>query len=118
MESIHTVYDPIIEAYVVSFPSEVSLHSLSAWGCEFIRVLDARADRTAGLLVNTNTHGFESVDCLRWLRDFFAKEYSVKRGIDRVAFVQPIQYRVPEIVSDYEAYFSTVEDARKWLLLN
>ena len=104
---IHTDYHSDIESYVVSLPGGVSYSALKNWGIEFIRELQTRSG-TAALLFNTNAHNFESIDCLKWLREFFAKEDVFTSTIRRVAFVQPIQYRSPEVVSDTEAYFSTV----------
>lgn len=115
MNAIYTEYDCTIKAYVVSVPDEVSLSALEAWGTDFIRTLNEQSGGKSGLLLDTNTHNFESIDCLRWLKNFLTLEHSVKSSINRVAFVQSAQYRKEEVVSDVEAYFRAVQDARQWL---
>jgi hypothetical protein len=102
---------------VVKLPRRVSLETLQKWGSEFIQELQIQHS-DVGLLFNTNTHDFESIDCLKWLRKFFSEEHVVKNSISRVAFVQPIQYRRPEVVNRSVAYFATVHDAYHWLSLN
>lgn len=114
MNQVRTEYRQEIGAYLVSFPSEVSLNALKIWGSGFTLELQARSG-PAGLLVDTNTHAFESTDCLKWLRKFFTEEPVLRHKINRVTFVQPVQYRAPEIVNESEAYFSTVEEACEWL---
>lgn len=115
MNQVHTEYRQEIGAYLVGFPSEVSLNALKMWGSEFTLELQARSG-PAGLLLDTNSHDFESTDCLKWLREFFTDEPVVRREINRVAFVQPAQYRMSGIVNESEAYFSTVKEAYEWLL--
>jgi Ulp1 family protease len=66
-------------------------------------------------LLDTNTHDFESIECLKWLNDFFRKELNIAATIRRVAFVQPKKYRNPEIINASVAYFEKVKDAREWL---
>lgn len=116
MSQVHMEYHQEIKGYLVSFPSKVSLIALKIWGSEFTLELQAHSGQ-AGLLLDTNAHDFESTDCLKWLREFFTEEHVVRRKISRVAFVQPVQYRMPEIVTESEAYFSTVKEAYEWLSL-
>lgn len=116
MGRIHTVYRPDLKSYVVSLPSGVSHGALKKWSREFIQGLQLRPGK-AGLLLNTGNHDFESIDCLKLLKDLFVKDSAIKKRINRVAFVQPIQYRNPEVISDSEAYFSAEQKAIEWLKL-
>jgi hypothetical protein len=116
MDRIHTVYRPDLKSYVVSLPSGVSHSALKKWSFEFIRELQSRRSK-AGLLFNTGDHDFESIDCLKLLKDLFTKNRAIRKKINRVAFVQPIQYRNPEVISDSEAYFSAEQKAIEWLKL-
>lgn len=114
MNQINTKYCQDIESYLARFPKWVSLGALKAWGSELTLELQARSG-PAGLLLDTNCHDFESIDCLKWLREFLTEAPAVRSRINRVAFVQPIQYRTPEVVSESEAYFTTVKEAYQWL---
>jgi hypothetical protein len=116
MDHIYMEYDQEIESYLVSFPREVLLNALETWGSDFMQELCERSDQV-GLLVDTNTHNFESIACLKWLKNFLTEEPVVTIGINRVAFVQPVQYRMPEVVTESEAYFSTCKEAYEWLLI-
>ena len=116
MDRIYTAYRPDIKSYIISLPSKVSHSALKKWSCEFIRELKLRHGK-AGLLFNSGDHDFESIECMEFLKDLFTKDSTIKKSINRVAFVQPIQYRNPEIVSDSEAYFSAEQNAIDWLKL-
>ncbi len=111
---VQTTFDDSINVFIVSMPSYIDLEELNIWSQHFLKNLEKRAEKV-GLLLDTNLHEFESVECLKFLRQFLAKESLIKSRISRVAFVQPLKYRQPEIVSDIEAYFSNVEEAHKWL---
>ena len=101
------------DCYIVRFPDHIKLETMTKWGHEFKSKL---VDETGlVLLLDTNTHNFESVECLKWLREFLTKEDLVIKAIERVAFVQPEAHRAPGIVSDREGYFSNPESAREWL---
>jgi hypothetical protein len=115
MSQVETEYCHEIESYWVRLPHHVSLNALEIWGSRFTLQLQKQS-APAGLLLDTNTHDFESVHCLKWLRQFFSESAAVRSGINRVAFVQPAQCRMPEVVTDSEAYFMTVEEAYKWLM--
>ena len=108
---IHTKKED--NCYVVTFPDYISLESMKNWG--FKIKSNIVGGKGLSLLIDTNSHNFESMECLKWLRDFLSEETSGSQAIDRVAFVQPVTYRIPEVVSDCEAYFSDIDSARKWL---
>jgi hypothetical protein len=114
VDSIRTEFDPDIDAYIVSLPNRISLAALRTWGSVLLAELEGRSGKT-GLLFDSNRHDFESIDCLKWLKAFFTGEDLLSSRIDRVAFVQPPEYRSPEIVGESEAYFAHVEDAKTWL---
>ncbi len=65
------------------------------------------------LLLDTNKHQFESIECLKFLRDLISNE--VIHRLSSVAFVQPREYRTPEVPSSTEGYFDNFEDAYTWL---
>jgi hypothetical protein len=111
---IRTEFDANINSYMVTFPSFVTLEALQIWGAAFSVEL-GRQSGLSDLLLDTNTHDFESIECLKWLNDFFRKELNIAATIRRVAFVQPKKYRNPEIINASVAYFEKVKDAREWL---
>ncbi len=103
------------DCYVVMFPDHITLESMKSWGVEFKNKLNGKSGLS--LLLNTNSHNFESVECLKWLREFLTQEQVLTQAINKVAFVQPGTYRATEVISDSEAYFNDSYSARKWLNL-
>ncbi len=99
--------------YIVTFPDHVTLDCLIDWGSAFKSKLEGEVPKS--LLLDTKLHNFESIDCLKWLREFLTDICVVNNEINKVAFVQPRSYRESEIVSTNEAYFSELPKARKWL---
>ena len=79
---------------------------LEGWG----RVLDKTPTLKHHLI-------FESVECLKWLRELFTREPADVSGINSAPFVQPIEYRRPKICCKPEAYFANLQDARDWFLV-
>ena len=67
------------------------------------------------MLIDTNKHEFESIQCLKLLREFFTTNVVIQTNVGKVAFVQPKNYRGPHVVSEIEAYFESTEEAYKWL---
>lgn len=114
---IQTKFNDSIHAFIVRMPNYVTLKTLNIWSQYFLQVLEERTEKV-GLLLDTNLHEFESIECLKFLRELLSNENLVKCRISRSAFVQPLRYRQPEIVSYIEAYFSNIEDAHKWLSLD
>lgn len=114
--TIKTTYDHDSGAFIVRLPEYTTFAELEFWGENFQRiVLKQENNHKSGLVLDTNSHNFESVACLKFLQNFLKKMTQLDRGINKIAFVQPIQYRQPQIVSSNEAYFSTFEDAYQWI---
>lgn len=103
-----------IDFYLVTFPDYITLKCLKKWGGEIKAELETSG--SFGMLIDTNMHNFESIECLKWLRQFLSDLVSIK-CITIIAFIQPDTYRAPEVVSDKEAYFSDTDSAKKWLEL-
>ena len=103
------------DCLIVRFPEYITLDCLESWSGKFKTSLVGKAGLS--LLLDTNLHNFDSVECLKWLRKFLTQENVVIQAIDKVAFVQPEAYRQSEVVSDSEAYFNNIIRARKWLNL-
>lgn len=114
---IQTIFDDSTNVYIVSMPKYITLEALRIWSQFFLKILEERS-RKVGLLLDTNLHEFESVECLKFLREFLTNKKQVKSRISRVAFVQPLRSGQPEIISNNEAYFSDIGKAHKWLHLN
>ena len=113
---IETTFDNDINAFIVRMPDHIALEELNRWRKEFLQSLgEGAGDDKAGLLLDTNKHQFESIECLKLLRDLLSSERQIEHCIGRVAFVQPGHYREPELSSSTEAYFSRFEDAYHWL---
>ena len=112
---IDTRYDDEIGAFVVRMPEFIVFNELKQWKAEFLSYLSKiEGQEKAAVLIDTNTHQFESIECLKLLREIFS-EPKVIRCISKAAFVGPSQYRKPEIVSSSEGYFSSYTDAYRWL---
>jgi hypothetical protein len=113
---IHTKFDQEINAFIILMPEYITPNELSIWSKKFLKLLRKWAEKKkVKLLVDTNRHQFESIECLKLLRNLLSNDWQVQNSISKVAFVQPRQYRKPEIISPAEAYFSNFEDAHIWL---
>ncbi len=77
---IQTRFDAGLDAFVVKFPEFVTLSCLRDWGDVFLLELESHSNNVA-LLLDTNQHNFESVECLKWLRSFFGgrADYRINR---------------------------------------
>ena len=116
VDGIDTTFDDGLNTFIVHFPGDVTHSMLAAWACFFRAELQQhRFRKGVSILLDSNRHRFESIACLQFLRHFLEEVTGTGGGVGRVAFVQPVQYRCPEIVSRREAYFSTVSEAKSWL---
>jgi hypothetical protein len=116
-DGIESKYDEAMGAYLVSFPEHVSYEALSKWSIEFQEMLVSRGhQKPEALLLDSNKHDFESIECLKFLREILTQLASMKNGICKIAFVQPANYRKSEVVDFNEAYFSSSEEAKSWLM--
>jgi hypothetical protein len=114
MDRIKTEFDEDLGFFIVTLPELVTMEALREWKQAFLQALNNQPG-PVGLLFDSHKHNFESIECLKWLKAFFTEEAIVGLRISRVAFVQPEQYRPAGAVSDLEAYFDNVQDARSWL---
>ncbi len=115
-DKIESKYDDELEAYLVSFPERISYEALSKWGIEFQKILDSgEHQKPVALLLDTNKHDFESIECLKLLREILTQFSKMNKGIYKIAFVRPVDYGKPGVVDLNEAYFSSVEKAKSWL---
>ena len=115
-DEIELKYDKEIKVYTVSFPEHITYESLSKWRIKFHEILDARPHPNSELLLlDSNKHDFESLECLKFLREILNQLANLENGIHKIAFIQPAHYRKPEIISNNEAYFANTDDAKVWL---
>lgn len=97
-------------------PDFVSLEILKDWKCRFDEVLASISnDAELALLIDTGKHGFESVECLKFLRDYLTETPDFRNKFVKAAFVAPSNFAAPHIVSDMEAYFNEFQAAYDWL---
>lgn len=109
-------FDQELNAIIVNMPKVITLDILKKWRKIFLELLVKRhANKKVALSLDTNRHDFESIECIKLLRELLSKNMHVNQSISRIAFVQPVNYREPEIVNSTEAYFSQAEDAQEWL---
>ncbi|MDH3975187.1 MAG: hypothetical protein OEV42_12975 [Deltaproteobacteria bacterium] len=114
--NIHYEYDAEINGYIVRMPAFVRFDSLNEWFEMFNRELSSiPSNQPLVLLIDTNEHKFESIQCLKSLREFFINNKVVKKSGVKAAFVGPGQYMEPHIKSDLEAYFDSFDEAYSWL---
>lgn len=113
---IETTFEKELNAIIVYMPELITLSALECWREQLLKLL-TKLDQNGkvALLLDTNRHDFESVECLKLLRELLSNEPRVRENISRVAFVQPGHYKEPEIVSPTEAYFSQRKEACEWL---
>ena len=113
---IQVKFDEKLKGYIVSMPDFISLSAIEEWKDRFdIDLISIPSDQQARLLIDTNQHQFESIQCLKSLREFFANNSVIQSNGVKVAFVQPANFVEPQIRSEREAYFESFEEAYKWL---
>jgi len=114
--NIQVSFDNKINGYIIRMPEFISLNSIEEWTHKF--ELDLKTlplGQRVVMLIDTNKHEFESIQCLKNLREFFTSSSLIQSNIVKVAFVRPKSYGEPHVKSDLEAYFESVEEAYKWL---
>lgn len=113
---IETTFDAEVDSFIVRMPENITLNALKVWHDKFMTLLRERVENgKVSILLDTNKHKFESIECLKLLRKLLNDEPLIKTSISKIAFVAPKQYREPEVVSTEEAYFLHFEDALNWL---
>ena len=113
LNNINSKYNKDLNILIVTLPDYIKIHDLNIWKSEFIATLSHSEDQTA-LLIDTNLHDFESIECLKLLRQLF-DEPIVKEKIKKTAFVSPEKYKKAELTSVIEAYFESLDKAYNWL---
>lgn len=113
---IQTQFDERINGYVVSMPEFISLEAIEEWKRSISNDLESiPGDQQVVILMDTNKHQFESIKCLKSIREFFATNHVIQSNGVKAAFVQPDEYMKPHIKSKNEAYFDDCLAALKWL---
>jgi len=114
--NIQVSYDDKISGYVVRMPEFVSLRAIEEWRKNFsFEFKSLPSSQRVIVLIDTNRHEFESIQCLKSLRDFFTTNAEIKSNGVKTAFVQPGNIMDPHIKSDIEGYFENYDEAYKWL---
>ncbi len=109
-------FDKRINGYVVTMPDFVTIGMIEEWKDRFDQELKTiHNSNYFALLVDTNNHNFESIQCLKSLREYFTDNSVLKSSFSRVAFVTPANFMAPTIKSEVEAYFDNFEQAYIWL---
>ena len=106
-------YDSIVNAFIVKMPEYINYDALEVWKSELLLSL-SKVENQIALLIDINRHNFESIECLKLLRNMF-DESIVKEKVLKTAFVCPKKYKESEVVSNEEAYFEKFNDAYCWL---
>ena len=115
-DRIEIKFDKRLNGYVVTMPDFVTFKMIEEWKERFDKVLTTIPDvNKLALLVDTNRHNFESIQCLKSLRDYFTSHTVLKSNFLRVAFVAPANFMEPVVKSWVEAYFDSFELAYRWL---
>jgi hypothetical protein len=109
-------FDIRINGYVVTMPDFVTLGMIEQWKDRFDRELQTiRSSNKFALIFDTNKHNFESIQCLKILREYLTGNKVLKSSFSRVALVAPAKFMAPNIKSEVEAYFNNLEEAYKWI---
>lgn len=108
-------YVPALRGFHVTMPISIELRAKERWRSKLQSALAKLGVGVSfNLLIDTNRHEFESIACIRALRDVLEAPEVTSR-CERTAFVSPATFRRPEVVSDREAYFIEIADALAWL---
>jgi len=115
-DRIEINFDNRINGYVVTMPAFVTLDLIEEWKDRFDQELKTiRNSNDFVLLFDTNRHNFESIQCLKSLREYLTDNKVLKSSFSRMALVAPAKFMAPKIKSEIEAYFDNLEQAYKWL---
>lgn len=116
---IETSYDDQIRSFIIWMPEYTTLNALKKWRSELLTYLEKiKIQEKIALLIHTNTHEFESIACLKFMREFLTLEHKIVSRISRIAFVQPSQFQEPEIKNSNLGYFTCFKGAHSWLKEN
>ena len=116
MQSVQIKHDTELPGYVISMPDFVTLEMLTEWKQQFDLILENISENSQlKLLIDTGKHDFESVACLKFLRDYLSDTPAFQKKFVRAAFVAPANFVQPHIVSQMEAYFNVFSNAYLWL---
>lgn len=110
---IENSYFKSANIFLIQLPDFVTLNALKSWSERFISVLKAQSE--VAVVLDTGSHNFESIECLKYLKSFLMEDPVVIRHVVKIAFVSPKGHRPAEIVSEVEAYFSEQDDALQWI---
>ena len=109
-------FDKRINGYVVTMPDYVTSEMIEEWKDRFDQGLETiRSSNKFALIFDNNKHHFESIQCLKILREYLTDNKVLKSGFSRTALVAPAKFMTPHIKSEVEAYFDNLERAYKWL---
>lgn len=115
-EKIQFKYEAEIQGYIIAMPEIIHMSSIDEWIAGFsLELASFPPEKRVVMLVNTNQHNFESIQCLKTLRMFFYDNPIFLSNGVTVAFVAPEKYVKPHIESEVEAYFDCCEQAFMWL---
>ena len=118
-DRIEIHYDEIINGYVVTMPDFVTLKMIEEWKVRFEQKLKSFPGLSkCALLFDTNKHHFESIQCLKSLREYLADNAVIKSCVTRAALIAPAKFMAPFIKSESEAYFDNIDVAYQWLIKN
>lgn len=110
-------YDKIINGYVVTMPDLVTLKMIEEWKVRFEQKLKTSVhSNNCALLFETGKHNFESIQCLKSLREYLENNALIKSCVTRAALVAPTKFMAPFIKSESEAYFNNIDVAYQWLV--
>ena len=113
-DRIKIPYDEIINGYVVTMPDFVTLKMIEEWKVRFEQKLKTLPSSShCALLFDTGKHNFESIQCLKSLREYLSDDALIKSCVTRAALVAPANCVVPS-----EAYIDNIDVAYQWLFKN
>ena len=116
MKKIEIDFDKEINGYVIKMPDWVTLEMLKDWRFRFDSKLADSSEKTRySLLIDTGKHEFESIDCLRFIREHLSGKPEFKTRFKKGAIVAPKKYGTPHVESNREAYFNDYHEAYEWL---
>ena len=98
-------------------PDFVTLKMIEEWKVRFEQKLKSFPNsNNCALLLDTGKHNFESIQCLKFLREYLADDSLVKSCVTRAALVAPAKFMIPVVKSESEAYFDNIDVAYQWLI--
>lgn len=115
MSEIKTEHLKVANGFKVVLKDVITEIDLLNWKESFLEKVENLVIENYCILLDSNSHNFESIECMKLLRDILIELTAAAKPLKTVAFVRALQYGPTKITSRSEAYFNSCKEALEWL---